>query len=243
MKRLQRAGLGSKKKKAEPLTGEEEELLWTKGLLGSGSPQALVDTMVIMNGIYFALRSGSEQRQLRSDPCQIEVVENPGEHPYLVYTEDISKNRPGGLKGRKLKTKIVRHYDNPQNPERCSVRLFQLYQQHLPADRPKNLFYFQPLKKLNGDLWFSSKPIGHNVLNQTVARLCSEAGIGGYRTNHSLRATAATRLYQAGVDEQLIMERTGHRSLEGVRSYKHTSGSQKEAVSDLLNSKPAEQTT
>ena len=113
MKRLQRAGLGSKKKKAKPLTAEEEELLWTKGLLGSGSPQALVDTMVVMNGIYFALRSGSEHRQLRSDPCQIEVVENPGERSYLVYTEDISKNRPGGLKGRKLKPKIVRHYDNP----------------------------------------------------------------------------------------------------------------------------------
>ena len=138
MKRLQRAGLGSKKKKAEPLTAEEEELLWTKDLLGSGSPQALVDTMVVMNGIYFALRSGNEHRQLRSVPCQIEVVEKPGEHSYLVYTEDISKNRPGGLKGRKLKPKHVCHYDNPQNPERCFVRLFQLYQQHLPADRPKH---------------------------------------------------------------------------------------------------------
>ena len=240
MKWLQRAGLGSKKKKAKPLTTEEEELLWMKGLLGSGSPQALVDTMVVMNGIYFALRSGSEHHQLRSDPCQIEILENP--RSYLIYTEDISKNRPGGLKGRKLKPKIVRHYDNPQYPDRCFVRLFQLYQQHLPADRPKHSFYFQPLKKPSGDIWFSSKPIGHNVLNQTVARLCSEAGMGGYRTNHSLRATAATRLYQVGVDEQLIMERTGHCSLEGVRSYKHTSESQKEAVSDLLNAKPAEQT-
>ena len=45
------------------------------------------------------------------------------------------------------------------------------------------------------------------------------------------------------MDEQLIMERTEHRSLEGMHSYKHTSGSQKEAVSDLLNAKPAEQTT
>ena len=166
MKRLQRAGLGSKKKKAEPLTAEEEELLWTKGLLGSGSPRALVDTIVVMNGIYFALHSGSEHRQLRSDPYQIEVVENPGELSYLTYTEDISKNRPGGLKGRKLKQKVVRHYDNPQNPDRCFVRLFQLYQQHLPADRPKNSFYFQPLKKPNGGLWFSNKPIGHNVCSQ-----------------------------------------------------------------------------
>lgn len=49
--------------------------------------------------------------------------------------------------------------------------------------------------------------------------MCSRAGIGGFRTNHSLRATNATRLFSAGADEQLIMERTGHRSLDGVRSY------------------------
>ena len=32
----------------------------------------------------------------------------------------------------------------------------------------------------------------------------------------SLRATATSRLYHAGVDEQLVMEVTGHCSVEGV---------------------------
>ena len=49
--------------------------------------------------------------------------------------------------------------------------------------------------------------------------ICKEAGIGGYKTNHSLCATAATRLYQSEVDEQLVMVRTKQRSLEGVHSY------------------------
>ena len=31
------------------------------------------------------------------------------------------------------------------------------------------------------------------------------------------------------------MERTGHRSIEGLRSYKRTSSDQQEAVSDILN--------
>ena len=53
MTRLQAASLGSKKKKREPLTHEEEEILWTGCLLGS--PQALVDTVLFTNGIYFAL--------------------------------------------------------------------------------------------------------------------------------------------------------------------------------------------
>ena len=65
-------------------------------------------------------------------------------------------------------------------------------------------------------------------------RICKNAGIPWHKTNHSLRATTATRLYQSGVDEQLV-ERTGHRSLDGVRSYKRTSASQREALSDILN--------
>ena len=70
----------------------------------------------------------------------------------------------------------------------------------------------------------------------TVASL-QRAGITGYKSNHSLHATAATRLYRSRIDEQLVVERTGHRSLEGIRSYKRTSDSQREAVSDILNSK------
>ena len=79
--------------------------------------------LVLINGIYFALRSGCEHHQLRSDPCQIQVAENQGQRSYLVYTEDISKNRPGGLKGRILQPKVVHHHDSPENPERCFVRL------------------------------------------------------------------------------------------------------------------------
>ena len=236
MKRLQKKGLGSTKRQAEPLSIEEEELLWSKGLLGSETPQALVDTILYMNGLYFALRSGEEHRQLRFSPCQIELVERTGQRPFLRYTEDISKNHPGGLKGRKTKPKIVTHYANVSNPERCFVRLFKMYSSLCPPGRPMDAFYLLPLPKPRPDCWFSTKPIGRNTLDRTVARLCQKAGIPGYRTNHSLRATTATRLYQAGVDEHFVMERTGHRSLEGVRSYKRTSMAQQENLSDILNS-------
>ena len=65
--------------------------------------------------------------------------------------------------------------------------------------------------------------------------MCKEAGITGFKTNHSLRATAATRLYASGIDEQLVMERTSHRSVEGICSYKRAE--QQENVSDVLNNK------
>ena len=80
------------------------------------------------------------------------------------------------------------------------------------------------------DCWFSRTPLGHNTLKNFVGNMCKKAGIKGYKTNHSLRATAATRLYLSGVDEQLVMELTGHRSIEGIRSYKRTSREQQENV-------------
>jgi len=42
-------------------------------------------------------------------------------------------------------------------------------------------------------------------------------------TDHSLRRSCATRLYDGGVPEQLIHETTRHRSFDGVRAYKCTS--------------------
>ena len=65
--------------------------------------------------------------------------------------------------------------------------------------------------------------------------MCNAAGISGFKTNYSLRATAATLLYQSGVDEQLVMERTGHRSIDGIRCYKRSADFQRENISDILN--------
>ena len=241
MKHLKAAGLGSKTRKAEPLTEEEEELLWEKGILGDHTPQALLNTVFFHNGIYFALRSGNEHRQLRhrASKCQITIVERPGQRPFLQYVEDISKNNPGGLKGRKINPKTVIQHDNPGNPARCAVSVFRKYQQLCPENCPKGTFYLQPLQKPKPNCWFSIKPLGYHTLDNMVRDMCRQAGIPGYKTNHSLRVTAATRLYRHGVDEQLIMERTGHRSLDGVRSYKRTSADQQEALSDILAMVPA----
>ena len=235
MKRLKASGVQKRKRKAEPLTVEDEKTLWEKGVLGDHTPQALLNTVFYQNGVNFALRSGGEHRQLRFKNCQIRVVEKPGERPFLEYNEDVSKNNPGGLKGRKTTPKTVVQHGNLENPARCPVRIFKLYSQLCPSTRPDDAFYLQPLTKPSADCWYSSKILGHNTLNKMVTRMCSAAGINGYKTNHSLRATTATRLYHAQVDEQLIMERTGHRSLDGVRSYKRTGKEQHAALSDIIN--------
>ena len=57
-----------------------------------------------------------------------------------------------------------------------------------------------------------------------------EAKIGGQKTNHSLRATGVSELFEAGVPEKIIKERTGHRSLEALRLYERTTSNQHQAA-------------
>ena len=121
------------------------------------------------------------------------------------------------------------------NPKRCLVRLYKLYNSLCPTDRPDKAFYLKPLVKPKEDCWYTKTPLGHNTLSRIVTRLFENAGISGHYTSHSLRATAATRMFDAGVDEQLIMSRTGHSSSNGVRSYKRITENLKEMTSNVLN--------
>lgn len=154
MKHLQSRGIGTKQKQAEPLTEEEEELLLDNKILGDHDPQSLLNTMIFMNDLYFALRSGDEHRNLRHSSCQISIVE---ERAYLEYREDISKNHPGGLKGRKVKPKVVTHHENLDNPARCFVRLFKKYRELCPKDVPPKAFYPKALQKPREDCWYFGK--------------------------------------------------------------------------------------
>lgn len=102
-----------------------------------------------------------------------------------------------------------------------------------PKTGKTDAFYLRPKKFPTESVWFDDIPVGIHPLQGTVARLCKAAGITGYFTNHSLRATAATRLYSAGIDEQLISEKTGHRSL-ALRGFKRTSDEQLKTVDSIL---------
>ena len=63
--------------------------------------------------------------------------------------------------------------------------------------------------------------------------MCKEADLDGFRSNHSQRATAATRLYENGVDEQPLVEITGYRR-DAVRGYKRTNDVMQRNVSGII---------
>ena len=53
---LRQEGVGTSKSQTEPITLEEEELLWSSGVLGSLSPKCLLIAVFFLNGKNFALR-------------------------------------------------------------------------------------------------------------------------------------------------------------------------------------------
>ena len=67
----------------------------------------------------------------------------------------------------------------------------------------------------------------------------AEAGIEGHFRNHSTRKSTCTRLFQKGVDPQLIKEQTGHKS-EAIMRYKKSNIQMKKQVSDMLSVLPRE---
>ena len=161
--------------------------------------------MLFLCGIHFALRSGEVHRNLQLSLSFFVLLMA---HAHLIYTENFSKNNQGGLLHRKVKHKQVTCYANKENHSRCLVKLFQKYMSHRPVDTA--YFYQTPLRKLKSNVWYSKMPVGHNILLSTVGWICKQAGIPGFKTNHSLQVTSAKRLFQSGVDEQLIMSNTGH---------------------------------
>ena len=83
--------------------------------------------------------------------------------------------------------------------------------------------------------WFKAIPVGKNRLNVMLKEMCAEAGIITNHTNHSLRTYGATTMFQAGVPEKLIKQRTGHRSLQSLHQHEHTCESQLLDVSNVVS--------
>ena len=234
MKQRAATGVGLDVKQAKVLSESDENYLWEHGYLGNDNPEILRNTLVWVLGLNFALRAGQEHRNLRMKGCQLSLGMDEDGKPYLEYNEDVSKTNSGGLAHARLKRKTVRAYENIDQPERCPVQLFKEYMSHVPEDAPGNAFYLRPLKEPKGNVWYYKIAAGRESLGNVVANTMKRAGFEGYYTNHSLRRTCATRLYDKGFPEQLIQETTGHRSADGVRCYKRTSSSAKRKASEIV---------
>ena len=147
---------------AEPISVSEEEQFWQLGILGDDTPEKLVNTILYLNGVHFALRAAEEHKSLKVN-CQFKVgYDSSVGLKYLEYNECMSKCNQGGLTTRFVKPKKSHAYENVTNSDRCMVRLFEKYMSHHPDHLPKcsTDFYLRPLAVPNGNIWYSCQPRG-----------------------------------------------------------------------------------
>ena len=117
---------------------------------------------------------------------------------------------------------------------KCPVHLFRKYIGLLPEGKSCKKLYLRQRVKVTPKVWYCDQPYGNNKVSTTVKDLCKRAGFEGKFTNHSLRATSASRMYANMVPEQVIKEVTGHKS-DCVRVYKLTCDSIRQEASKVIS--------
>ena len=196
------------------------------------NPECLLRTVFYLIGQNFGMRAGCKHRLLSISNFSFHRDETGKE--YLLYSEGVSKTYHGGLKHRKLAPRTSKAYANVECANKCIVKIVKLYVSKCPEKGLGKAFYSKPLQKYEKkQIWFSSVPIGHNKLQGMVKSIMEKGRVRGYFTNHSLRATAVSRLYREGVDDKLIKGVTGHRS-EAINGYKRESDEQHVNVSKIV---------
>ena len=111
--------------------------------------------------------------------------------------------------------------------------------------KQKDAFYFTPLQSIPADpqkTRFTAVPIGVNKLATLVKEMISEVSFDG-KNKHSLWATGATGMYNHGIPQKMIEQRTGHMSRGGLRVYEQPGEEQHhqacKALSDITNNAAA----
>ncbi len=227
MKDATKSGIGQchRKGKSE-ITEEDERKLWEMKLLGSQSAESLLHTIYYFNGKLFGLRSG-EHRLLRVH--NIKVKEN-----MIIFDESHCKTFQGGLNDVKNKPRYIEHvcHDIGEVHYPCLVNMYEVYISKVRKLVEKiESFYFRPHR--SGTFEYEESAVGLCTLNKILpVKLCEKAGLER-KTAHCLRVTCASRLFQEGVEEKLVRERTGHKS-NALFGYEKASKKQLRNVSDAL---------
>ena len=99
-------------------------------------------------------------------------------------------------------------------------------------------FYMRPLPKVPTDTskpWCTKQRVGINTIKDIVPKICAGCELENTYTNHSLRATATTRIFTGNIPEKVIADKSSHRSIKGLRFYEKTSALQEIVAGEVVS--------
>ena len=235
-KELTSLGKGNHPNRAEPLSEKDEELLWSSGQLGLGSPQSLFNTVWYHMTKLFGFRGGHESRQLKWGDVELKRDEHGDE--YLEFNERMSKTRQGS--GSHARPFAPKAFANKQDLNKCPIRAYKLYKVHRPnnyktPDSPFFVAVNNTWQYGTQRQWYKNSPMGQKLLSGVMKTMAHKAGLGDKRvSNHSVRKTMCTTLLQKNVPPTIIAQLSGHKNVASLSNYAVASGDQQKAMCAIL---------
>lgn len=158
-----------------PIAVEDLLKLYQSSALRTSSPQTLLNK-VWFDIMFFLVRDGGggryTQRELTRESFSFSIDEHGRDFVSAVQNER-------------------RMYALPGDP-RCPVSAFQLYLSKLNPS--SNALFQHPIPHPSTDIWYSTKPVGVNVLGSMMSKLSKEAQLSFIYSNHSIRMTQISLL-------------------------------------------------
>ncbi|XP_028317122.1 zinc finger MYM-type protein 4 isoform X2 [Gouania willdenowi] len=163
----------------------EEGFLWDCKQLGAYSPIVLLNTLLFFCCKYFGFTTVKQHRQLSFAHVMRCTKTNPNntKTSYLRFYPPLSLNEPEtdlesvAAKRRKEENteENLEMTENPGNPLRCPVRLYDFYLSKC-SDSVKqrtNVFYLHPERCCvpNSPLWFTATPLDDSTMDAMLVRI------------------------------------------------------------------------
>lgn len=237
-KELKEKGKGNRPNAAEPVSSNEQAILRDSGVIGTESPEALLNTMWLNNCMLYGIRGGTESRNLRWGDIKLKATDSGRE--YLEYNERITKTRTAenNSEQRAFPPKQFAH----STPETCPVYAYKCFAEHRPQQMltPDAPFYLaiNHGRKPGSTVWYKNAPMGENSLRGLMKKMAAQGNLTGRKTNHSARKTTCTKLLHHGIAPTTIQQLSGHKNVQSVNNYAKASLEMQEAMSDILSENP-----
>ncbi|XP_028256549.1 uncharacterized protein LOC114432624 isoform X2 [Parambassis ranga] len=161
----------------------QEELLWDCKQLGAYSPIVLLNTLLFFCCKYFSFTSVEQHRRLSFAHFMRCTKINPDstKTTFLRFYRTTSVNQTEsdeeGVSAKKSKREedFLEMKENPENPLRCPVRLYEFYLSKCSESvrQRTDLFYLQPDGSCvpSSPLWFSLSPLDDATMEAMIVRI------------------------------------------------------------------------
>ena len=149
--------------RADSAAAESEEILWTEGQLGGGTPETLIRTLWYLNTKLLGISGSHQHYQLNWGDIRIKAEENGDE--FLEFNDRLTEDRSGATGDTKpFKSRLFR---NKKFPDRCPVQLHRQFERRRPDDMkmegsPFYLAINQHAVNLKLDEWYTRHAMGEH---------------------------------------------------------------------------------